>query len=326
MLHGKKLLTTAAAAAIAFAACSGSATPAPSAGGAGKAYNLTLIQGVKGDPFYVTMACGAQAEATKQGATLTVTGGDKWDATVQTPVVNSVTAAKPDGVMIAPNDSKAMLAPLKAMNDAGIKVTFVDTGLDDVSFAQSFITSNNEQGGTLGAKTLATLIGDKGTVLMINVDPGITTTDARAKGFLDEMKNHPNIKVLDVQYSHDDPTIATSITTSTLAAHSDLVGIFATNVQNAEGAATGLKQSSNTTVKVIGFDAGPKQVEDLKNGVVQGLIAQDPYTIGVDGVQQTILALKGQPTTKSIRTELAAVTKDNMNDPAVKKVLYTSSC
>ena len=326
MLHGKKLLTTAAAAAVVFAACSGSATPAPSAGGAGKAYNLTLIQGVKGDPFYVTMACGAQAEATKEGATLTVTGGDKWDATVQTPVVNSVTAAKPDGVMIAPNDSKAMFAPLKAMNDAGIKVTFVDTGLDDVSFAQSFITSNNEQGGTLGAKTLATLIGDKGTVLMINVDPGITTTDARAKGFLDEMKNHPNIKVLDVQYSHDDPTIATSITTSTLAAHSDLVGIFATNVQNAEGAATGLKQSSNTTVKVIGFDAGPKQVEDLKNGVVQGLIAQDPYTIGVDGVQQTILALKGQPTTKSIRTELAAVTKDNMNDPAVKKVLYTSSC
>lgn len=68
------------------------------------------------------------------------------------------------------------------------------------------------------------------------------------------------------------------------------------------------------------------QVEDLKNGVVQGLIAQDPYTIGVDGVQQTILALKGQPTTKSIRTELAAVTKDNMNDPAIKKVLYTSSC
>src|SRR5665811_819103 len=82
MLHGKKLLATAGAAAIIFGACSGSATPSPSAGGAAssasgaaKAYNLTLIQGVKGDPFYVTMACGAQAEATKEGANLTVTGG-----------------------------------------------------------------------------------------------------------------------------------------------------------------------------------------------------------------------------------------------------------
>src|SRR5664279_585216 len=107
MLHGKKLLATAGAAAMIFGACSGSATPSPSAGGAAsspsgaaKAYNLTLIQGVKGDPFYVTMACGAQAEATKEGANLTVTGGDKWDATVQTPVVNSVTASKPDGVMV----------------------------------------------------------------------------------------------------------------------------------------------------------------------------------------------------------------------------------
>jgi len=94
----------------------------------------------------------------------------------------------------------------------------------------------------------------------------------------------------------------------------------------AEGAATGLKQSGITTVKVIGFDAGPKQVEDLKNGIVQGLIAQDPYTIGVDGVQQTILALKGEATTKSIRTELAAITKDNMNDAAIQKFMYKSAC
>jgi hypothetical protein len=35
-------------------------------------------------------------------------------------------------------------------------------------------------------------------------------------------------------------------------------------------------------------------------------------------VQQTILALKGQATTKSIRTELAAITKDNMNDAAIQ--------
>jgi hypothetical protein len=84
--------------------------------------------------------------------------------------------------------------------------------------------------------------------------------------------------------------------------------------------------SGITTVKVIGFDAGPKQVEDLKSGIVQGLIAQDPYTIGVDGVQQTILALKGQATTKSIRTELAAITKDNMNDAAIQKFMYKSAC
>ena len=317
---------------ITVGACSGSAaTTAPasasaSASAAAANYKLTLIQGVQGDPFYVTMACGAQAEATKEGVTLTVTGGNKWDATVQKPVIDSVTAAKPDGVMVAPNDSKALLAPLKAMNDAGIKVTFVDTQLDDTSFAQSVISTDNLAGGTLAAKTLAQLIGDKGSVLVVNVDPGISTTDARVKGFTDEMKNHPNVKVLDDQYTHDDATAATTITTATLAAHSDLAGVFATNVQNAEGVATGLKQATNTTVKTIAFDAGPKQIDDLNAGIVQGLIAQDPYGIGVAGVQQTVLGIKGQATTKAIQTQLAAITKDNVNDPTMAKYLYKATC
>ena len=311
---------------ITVAACSGSSATTAPASAAAKNYNLTLIQGVAGDPFYVTMACGAQAEATKEGVTLNVTGGNKWDATVQKPVIDSVTAAKPDGVMVAPDDSKALLSPLKAMSDAGIKVTFVDTKLDDTSFAVSSIATDNLGGGTLAAQTLAKLINDKGSVLVVNVDPGISTTDARVQGFNDEMKKHPNITVLDIQYTHDDPTAATTITTSTLAAHPDLAGVFATNVQNAEGVATGLKQASNTVVKTIAFDAGPKQIEDLNAGIVQGLIAQDPYGIGVAGVQQTVLALKGQPTTKVIQTSLAALTKDNVTDPAMQKYLYKASC
>ncbi len=306
---------------ITVGACSSSA-----ASSSAQAYKLTLIQGVAGDPFYVTMACGAAAEAATEGVTLNVTGGNKWDATVQKPVIDSVTAAHPDGVLVAPDDSRALLSPLKAMNDAGIKVTFVDTQLDDTSFAQSVISTDNLAGGTLAATTLAQLIGDKGSVLVVNVDPGISTTDARVKGFSDEMKKHPNITVLDVQYTHDDPTAATTITTSTLAAHSDLAGVFATNVQNAEGVATGLKQAGNTTVKTIAFDAGPKQIADLNAGIVQGLIAQDPYGIGVAGVQQTVLALKGQATTKVIQTQLAALTKDNVNDPAKQKFLYKASC
>jgi ribose transport system substrate-binding protein len=317
---------SASAAPASASAAPASASAAPASASA-KNYKLTLIQGVKGDPFYVTMGCGAQAEATKEGATLNITGGDTWDATVQTPIVDSVTASKPDGVMIAPNDGKAMFAPLKAMSDAGIKVTLVDTGIDDLSFAQSFITSDNLGGGKLAATALAQLIGDKGTVAVISTNPGDSTVAARVKGFYDELtKNHPNITALPIQYDKDDPTVATTITTSTLAAHPDLIGIFATNVQTAEGVATGLRQATNTSVKTIAFDAGPKQITDLNSGLVQALIAQDPYTIGVDGVQQTILALNGQSTTKAIQTDLAIITKDNVNDPAMQKFLYKASC
>lgn len=314
------------------AAPSTSAAPAASPAAAGaptkpsKSYKITLIKGVNGDPFYATMACGVQSEAAKLGATVNVVGGDKWGADVQTPVVNSVTAQHPDAVLIAPNDTKAMLAPLQQLTAAGIKLVIVDTGLDDESGAVAVISSDNAGGGKLAADELGDEVGGKGSVFVMNVQAGISTTDARAKGFIDEIKaKYPNITVLDTQYNDDDPAKAASITTSVLSAHPDLAGVFATNVQGAEGTATGLKQASKQgAVKVIGYDAGPQQVQDLQNGIVQGLIAQDPYTEGVDSVQQAVAALSGQTVTRTIQTTLAALTTSNLTAKA--QYVYKNSC
>jgi len=291
-----------------------------------KSYKITLIKGVNGDPFYATMACGVQAEAAKLGATVNVVGGDKWGADVQTPVVNSVTAQHPDAVLIAPNDTKAMLAPLQQLTAAGIKLVIVDTGLDDESGAVAVISSDNAGGGKLAADELGDEVGGKGSVFVMNVQAGISTTDARAKGFIDEIKaKYPSITVLDTQYNDDDPAKAASITTSVLSAHPDLAGVFATNVQGAEGTATGLKQASKQgVVKVIGYDAGPQQVQDLQSGIVQGLIAQDPYTEGVDSVEQAVAALSGQTVTRTIQTTLAALTTSNLTAKA--QYVYKNSC
>jgi ribose transport system substrate-binding protein len=317
------ILVVAAAVALAAAGCTSSGTPDPAGP---KKYTITLIKGVNGDPFYATMACGAQAEAAKHGATLSVVGGDKWGADAQTPVVNSVIAQHPDAVMIAPNDKQALFAPLHQLVGAGIKLVIVDTGLDDQSDAVSVISSDNAGGGKLAADALGDQISGKGSVFVMNVQPGISTTDARAKGFIDEMAaKYPNVKVLETQYNDDDPAKAASITTSVLSAHSDLAGVFATNVQGAEGTATGLKQAGKQgAVKVIGYDAGPQQVQDLKDGIVQGLIAQDPFTEGVNSVQQAIAALSGQPVTKEVHTALAALTISNLAGNA--RFLYKDAC
>ena len=76
-------------------------------------YKMTLIAGVKGDEFYITMNCGAQAEAKKLGVDLDFQGPDQFDASLQTPIVNGVAAKKPDAILIAPTDTKAMYAPIK---------------------------------------------------------------------------------------------------------------------------------------------------------------------------------------------------------------------
>jgi ribose transport system substrate-binding protein len=317
--------------ALAAAACGGNDQGGGGGGGGGtgqKQYKLTLIQGVKGDQFYLPMQCGAQQAAQAAGATLDVAAPDEFDASLQTPVVNAVVAKKPDAILVAPTDTKAMIPPLTVAKQAGIKLIFVDTTTENgAELAESEIASDNEEGGREAARTLAKLTGDKGAVLVVNVKPGISTTDARAKGFEEELKNHPNMKYLGVEYSNDKPEIAAAKATAALAAHPDMVGIFGTNLFSAEGAATGLRSAgASKKVKIVGFDAGPKQVEDLQSGIVQALIAQKPADIGKAGVEQALHALKGEPVQKKIGTGFVVVTKENMNDPDVQPFLYKSSC
>ncbi|GAA4028888.1 ABC transporter substrate-binding protein [Allokutzneria multivorans] len=319
----------AVAATLVLAACGGGKIGESGGGGSQPAPNnkkLTLITGVKAEPFYISMRCGAEAEAKKSGYELNTQEPDKFEASLQSPIVTGVLSTKPAGVLIAPTDTKALAAPMKQLTGAGIKVVEVDTALEDKSVAQSSISSNNEQGGQLAAQTLAKLVGSgTGSVLVLNTKAGTSTTDARAKGFEAEIKKYPNLKYVGQQYTDNEPSVAAQRVSATLSAHPDLVGVFATNLNTGEGAATSLRNANKQgAVKLVGFDASPKQVDDLRNGGVQALIAQDPASIGSKGVQQAIAAIEGKPVTRDIATDLVALTKDDMQSKS--QYFYKQSC
>ena len=316
-----------AATCLAIAACgddNSDSGGSSSSGGGGGSKKMTLLAGVKGDEFYITMNCGAQAEAKKLGVSLDFQGPDQFDPTLQTPIVNAIAAKKPDALLVAPTDSKAMYTPIKQVADAGSKVVLVDTTLDQSDFAVSQIASDNEGGGRAAAKALADQIGGKGKVFVVNVKPGISTTDLRAKGFEEEAKKL-GLTYVGVDYSNDQPDKAAAIVKAQLAKNPDLKGIFATNLFSAEGSASGLREAGKQdSVKIVSFDAGPKQVKDLKDGLLQALVAQKPADIGAQGVQQAVAALDGKATKKAIQTGSVILTKDNLAEN--QDAVYKSSC
>jgi ribose transport system substrate-binding protein len=292
--------------------------------GGGKHYNMALVAGVKGDEFYITMNCGAQAEAKKLGVSLTFTGPDQFDPSLQTPVLNAVTARSPNAILIAPTDVQAMQAPIDQAAQSS-KIVLVDTTLKDPSIAAAQVHSDNTKGGVIAGQTLLKLIGNKGKVFVMNVKPGISTTDQRQQGFEQAVKGTSGVSYIGAQYDQDDPAKAASIVSAVLQRNPDLAGIFATNLFSAEGAATALQQAGKLgKVKIVGFDAGPKQVTDLSKGLVQALVAQQPATIGQDGVQQAYNALTGKPVTKVINTAYNVITKQNL--PQMQSALYKASC
>ncbi|MBV8458377.1 MAG: substrate-binding domain-containing protein, partial [Acetobacteraceae bacterium] len=164
-----------------------------------------------------------------------------------------------------------------------------------------------------------------GDVAVINVKPGITTTDARQKGFLDEMKMYPKMRVVAVEYDNDSPTTAFTQAQLLLLKYPQMRGMFGTNLYSAEGVgkavvATGKKGK----VDVAGYDAEPDEVKLLKEGTITTLVIQQPAEEGRLGVEYANDILTGHaaevPKFKQLDNVIA--TTQNANDPDIAKYYY----
>lgn len=323
-------LTGVVAAGALIAACGGQIgqnnAPAQSGAASGNK-NLELVVGVKNEPFYISMQCGAEAAAKAAGYTLNTQAPDKFDPTLQGPIVTALGAKKPAALLIAPTDDKTMAPQMKNIKDMGVKMIEVDTALQDTSVAASSISSDNTQGGTLAAQTMAKLTnGKSGSVLVLDTKAGTSTTAARAKGFEEELKRSaPNLKSIGIQFTENEPSVAAQKVTAAISSTPDLIGVFATNLNTGEGAATGLRSAGKIgQVQLVGFDASPSEVEGLRGGAFQALIAQDPATIGKVGVEQAINAIEGKPVQRNISAPLVALTKADMDQKA--EFFYKTKC
>jgi ribose transport system substrate-binding protein len=325
MRKARVMLASLVVVAAAIAAVAGTASNGTKAAPK-KTLTFYLIPGIASDAFYTTMHKGAAAEAAKLGVKLVFQGSPTaFSAPTQIPYLNGAIARHPDAILIAPTDKTALIAPIKQAIAAGIPVATVDTFIT-ANIAFTNISSDNIAGGKSAADALAQAIGKSGKVAGISVQPGISTTDQRKQGFEAELKKYPGITYLGIQYDNDDQTKAAQEMSALLTAHSDLKGVFAMNVVSGNGVTAATKAAGKSgKVKLVEFDAEPNQVQALKAGTIDALIAQDPYDIGKMGVDLAYKYVMGQKAGIKAHygTGSAIITKANVNSPAIKKYLYT---
>jgi ribose transport system substrate-binding protein len=113
------------------------------------------------------------------------------------------------------------------------------------------------------------------------------------------------------------PAVARSVTENMLTAHPDLDGIFASNESGSAGASQALKNYAGK-VKLVGFDSSPMLIDQLKAGVIDSLVIQDPFRMGETAVDQAVKAIGNQDVRKDLFLPPRLVDLSNLNDPAVQ--------
>ena len=109
-----------------------------------------------------------------------------------------------------------------------------------------------------------------------------------------------------------------------LAKHPNVAGIYATNSESLELALKGLERNEKDTDKltIMGFDVNDTVKSALEDGVVDGVVLQNPFGMGYASVIATARAALGMANEANVNTGYTWVTKDNYSDKEIQKMMY----
>jgi ribose transport system substrate-binding protein len=273
--------------------------------------------------FWVTVKAGADSAGKEFGVEIIWKGPtQETDIAGQIAIVEDYINKKVEAIVLAACDTKALNALIGRALDSNIPVITIDSGVDD-DRPLSFIATDNIKAAAMAADELARLIGYQGEVALMPHVPGAATTIMREEGFKKGIAKYPDIQLVAVQYSQSDVATAMSVMENILSAHPNLAGIFPTTEAGVLGTVQALAARGKIgQIKIVGFDAADDEITALRNGGVQALIVQDPYKMGYLGVKAALDAIAKRPVAKRIDTGVYVVTKENMETPEIRRVLY----
>ena len=247
------------------------------------------------------------------------------DREQQVQVVENFIGRHVNGIVLAPLDSKALVAPVETAVRGAIPVVIMDSGL--ASTAQSsFVATDNREGGRIAARNLGRLLGGKGNAILLRYAVGSNSTEEREAGFLEVMqKDFPGIKLLSTdQHAGATRDTAKRAAETLLSRYGSVVnGVFASNESSAAGMLLALRDAGLAgKVKFVAFDSGETLNAGLQAGDVQGLVVQNPLNMGYLGVKTIVAVLRGEKVPDRIDTGVGFVTRENFNDPAMADIVH----
>lgn len=272
--------------------------------------------------YWLNVQAGSEAELEKSGGELIYTGPSlDGDIQGQIDLMENAISSGVDGIILIPVDADALVPSVEKAEDAGIPVVVVD-GPVNTDKVTSYIATDNEAGGKLAMETLIELMGGEGKAVVVNALAGIPSNDGRGIGAEAAAKEHEGIEMLETLRGGDQAA-ALQNAENMLTANADVAGIFSAYDRGAIGVSQALMNAGlDGKVHHVAFDAAADEIQYLEDGVIDALIVQQPYEMGRLAVEYINKTIAGEEVPKKTATDVVVVTKDNMEEPDIQKVLY----
>jgi ribose transport system substrate-binding protein len=300
----------------------GAPSPAPAAAVEGTLKIAVVPKGTTHE-FWQTIKAGADAAGRDFDAQI-LWNGPKSETHVQDQIdiITNYASQGVHGIALAATDKNALARTVDELEQRGIPTVTIDSGIDP-DRSRCFVATDNVAAARLAAQEMGRLLNGTGKVAVLSFFKGSGTSDEREQGFLEGIREFPGIEVAQVEYTDSDSAKARDKMETLLTAHPDLNGVFASNEPNVVGAGSVLRERRlSDRLTLVGFDASPSEIQYLEQGVVHALVVQDPFKMGYEGVRVLSEIARGKSVERRVDTGAVVVTRDNLNEPEIQKLLY----
>ena len=283
---------------------------------------IAVIPKASADIFWQSVHAGAVKGAEEDHVALLWDGPpNETDIAGEMQIVETMINRQVDGIALAPSDRSAFKVVVNRAARAHIPVVIYDSGIDSGNYA-TFVSTDNYAGGELGAARIGKVLGGKGNIVVIKTTPGGASTTAREDGFRQGIHTKfPGIRILDERFGMASVAQSLTVAENMLTAYPNLDGIFCSNESGSTGAAQAVK-GRGSKVKIVGFDSSPTLIEDLKAGVVDSLVIQNPFKMGETALDEAVRAVKRESMPKRIFLSPRLVTAVDLSDPDVQAQIH----
>jgi len=278
-------------------------------------------------PYWQTVLAGARKASQDLGVNIVELGArSESDVNGQIGILETTVTSKPAAIVIAPAQFAALGRPI---DEAAKKVKII--GIEstaDTKAMTSLIATDNVKAGRIAAEALAAAItktyGDtEGNVVIITSMPGVSSLDQRAKGFREVLA--AKYRALDIvadKVGDGKPTTVLNIMKDLIANTADLRGVFVSDPIMTQAVGQAVAEStSGDKINVIGAGSDEKLIKFLQGDTIAGLVVEDPFRMGYDGVKTALAASKGEQVAANVDTGATLVTKANMNSARSQELL-----
>ena len=279
-------------------------------------YHFVLIADQIDSPFWLEAYAGARQAASEADAVVEMVGSEHFSADRSLEFLDIAAAARVDGVATCVVDTAKAAMAINAVVAQNIPVVTMEYDATN-SNRQCFVGLNSFDLGQSFGQQLTAQLSAGSVVILVSDDPGDSNISENQiiAGLRDYLQKWPQISLIPVEVNRDSAFSAENAIRSLLFEQtSPFQCMLSLNVEDTLRCVEALIDYGQTSeIGIICYQENSDVLEYVKSGVVQAVLASDPWQIGYDSIQALAEIKANNRTSDYVPSRLVTINQQNVD-------------